>query len=193
MQHLCSPPLRQRCAIYTRKSALAPIGQEVTSLESQRAICSAYIASQQHKGWLELSLGRLRAPRFSAAVASMSVRRETPRPSMTSIRGHPTHMNKRPLASIGKSHAIGSSQTRELAERRPNFRLRSPSRRSVYGSFRRKLGESATCPNHSTDHVDAVAFAVRPGWISRIVAGDRKRVIARVEGEAFHHERVFEA
>ena len=40
-----------RCAIYTRKSAEPPIGQEVTSLESQRAICAAYVCSQRHKGW----------------------------------------------------------------------------------------------------------------------------------------------
>lgn len=45
----------RRCAIYTRKSATPPLDQEVTSLESQRAICSAYIASQQHKGWTELA------------------------------------------------------------------------------------------------------------------------------------------
>lgn len=44
-----------RCAIYTRKSFEPPIGQEVTSLESQRAICSSYIVSQQHRGWIELS------------------------------------------------------------------------------------------------------------------------------------------
>lgn len=44
----------KRCAIYTRKSADAPIPQEVTSLQSQRAICSSYVASQQHKGWVEL-------------------------------------------------------------------------------------------------------------------------------------------
>ena len=44
-----------RCAIYTRKSFQPPLGQEITSLESQRAICSAYIVSQQHKGWTELS------------------------------------------------------------------------------------------------------------------------------------------
>jgi site-specific DNA recombinase len=44
-----------RCAIYTRKSFQPPLGQEITSLESQRAICSAYVASQQHKGWIELS------------------------------------------------------------------------------------------------------------------------------------------
>lgn len=44
----------KRCAIYTRKSAEAPISQEVTSLQSQRAICSSYIISQQHKGWVEL-------------------------------------------------------------------------------------------------------------------------------------------
>lgn len=49
-----APAYRQRCAIYTRKSAAPPLGQEVTSLQSQRTICSSYIASQQHKGWTEL-------------------------------------------------------------------------------------------------------------------------------------------
>jgi DNA invertase Pin-like site-specific DNA recombinase len=44
-----------RCAIYTRKSFQPPLGQEITSLESQRAICSSYILSQQHKGWIELT------------------------------------------------------------------------------------------------------------------------------------------
>jgi site-specific DNA recombinase len=44
-----------RCAIYTRKSFQPPLGQELTSLESQRAICSSYIASQEHKGWIELA------------------------------------------------------------------------------------------------------------------------------------------
>ena len=45
----------KKCAIYTRKSFQPPIAQELTSLESQRAICSAYIASQQHKKWTELA------------------------------------------------------------------------------------------------------------------------------------------
>lgn len=44
-----------RCAIYTRKSFQPPAGQEITSLESQRAICSAYVSSQQHRGWLEIA------------------------------------------------------------------------------------------------------------------------------------------
>jgi site-specific DNA recombinase len=44
-----------RCAIYTRKSFQPPLGQEITSLKSQREICSSYIASQQHKGWIELT------------------------------------------------------------------------------------------------------------------------------------------
>ena len=43
-----------RCAIYTRKSAAPPLGQEITSLQSQRAICASYIVSQQHKGWREI-------------------------------------------------------------------------------------------------------------------------------------------
>ena len=48
------PPTPKRCAIYTRKSFQPPLGQEVTSLESQRAICASYVASQQHRGWIEL-------------------------------------------------------------------------------------------------------------------------------------------
>nr|WP_314447378.1 recombinase family protein [uncultured Sphingomonas sp.] len=48
------PAHSQRCAIYTRKSAAPPLGQEVTSLQSQRTICSSYIVSQQHKSWTEL-------------------------------------------------------------------------------------------------------------------------------------------
>lgn len=49
------PLTSKRCAIYTRKSFQPPLDQEVTSLESQRAICASYIASQQHRGWIELS------------------------------------------------------------------------------------------------------------------------------------------
>lgn len=48
------PGCRQRCAIYTRKSWAPPLEQEVTSLQSQRTICSSYITSQQHKGWIEI-------------------------------------------------------------------------------------------------------------------------------------------
>ena len=51
---MLGPACRQRCAIYTRKSAAPPLGQEITSLQSQRKICSSYITSQQHKSWTEL-------------------------------------------------------------------------------------------------------------------------------------------
>ena len=43
-----------RCAIYTRKSTAHHIERDYNSLESQREVCSAYITSQQHKGWMEL-------------------------------------------------------------------------------------------------------------------------------------------
>ena len=43
-----------RCAIYTRKSTECPTGQEMNSLAGQRAVCSAYIQCQAHKGWVEL-------------------------------------------------------------------------------------------------------------------------------------------
>ena len=45
----------KRCAIYTRKSFEPPVGQEITSLESQRTICASYLASQQHRGWVEIA------------------------------------------------------------------------------------------------------------------------------------------
>lgn len=45
----------QACAIYTRRSVGPDPHQDFNSLEGQRAICSAYVTSQRHKGWLELS------------------------------------------------------------------------------------------------------------------------------------------
>jgi site-specific DNA recombinase len=45
----------KRCAIYTRKSTDLGLERDFNSLEGQRAICSAYITSQRHKGWAELS------------------------------------------------------------------------------------------------------------------------------------------
>jgi DNA invertase Pin-like site-specific DNA recombinase len=47
-------PQAQRCAIYTRRSADQGLDQRFTSLESQRSICSSYIASQRPNGWSEI-------------------------------------------------------------------------------------------------------------------------------------------
>lgn len=44
----------KRCAIYTRKSTTQRLGHDVNSLVTQREISSAYIKSQQYKGWVEL-------------------------------------------------------------------------------------------------------------------------------------------
>ncbi|NJR80267.1 recombinase family protein [Sphingomonas corticis] len=44
----------RRCAIYTRKSTDERLDRDYNTLESQRDVCSAYIRSQRHKGWLEL-------------------------------------------------------------------------------------------------------------------------------------------
>jgi site-specific DNA recombinase len=41
-----------RCAVYTRKSTDEGLDQEFNSLDAQRAAAAAYIASQQHEGWL---------------------------------------------------------------------------------------------------------------------------------------------
>lgn len=45
----------QRCAIYTRKSTDDRLERDYNSLESQRDICSAYVRSQRHKGWIEIA------------------------------------------------------------------------------------------------------------------------------------------
>ena len=48
------PPLpkRVRCAVYTRKSNEEGLQQEFNSLDAQREAAQAYIASQQHDGWI---------------------------------------------------------------------------------------------------------------------------------------------
>lgn len=48
------PTAIKRCAIYTRKSTTHRLEHEVSSLVTQREICSAYVTSQQYKGWVEL-------------------------------------------------------------------------------------------------------------------------------------------
>jgi DNA invertase Pin-like site-specific DNA recombinase len=45
-------PSIKRCAIYTRKSTDRGLDQDFNSLKAQQAICSAYIASQSHRGWV---------------------------------------------------------------------------------------------------------------------------------------------
>lgn len=43
-----------RCATYTRKSTDEGLDRDFTSLDAQREACAAYIASQQHEGWIAL-------------------------------------------------------------------------------------------------------------------------------------------
>jgi DNA invertase Pin-like site-specific DNA recombinase len=50
-----SQTVQKRCAIYTRKSTSAGLEVEFNTLETQREVCSAYIKSQGHKNWIELS------------------------------------------------------------------------------------------------------------------------------------------
>lgn len=49
-------PLK-RCAIYTRKSTNHLLERDINSLTMQREICSAYVTSQQYRGWVELPCG----------------------------------------------------------------------------------------------------------------------------------------
>ena len=41
-----------RCAVYTRKSTEEGLQQEFNSLDAQREAGQAYVASQQHEGWV---------------------------------------------------------------------------------------------------------------------------------------------
>ena len=52
-ENACARPVI-RCAIYTLNSTECPTGQDMNSLEGQRAVCSAYIQCQAHTGWVEL-------------------------------------------------------------------------------------------------------------------------------------------
>src|SRR5207237_8495006 len=47
-----APQPVRRCAIYARKSQEPGFAQFMTSLEAQKEICSAYIKSQEHRGWI---------------------------------------------------------------------------------------------------------------------------------------------
>lgn len=53
MPHPDVPEIK-RCAIYTRKSTDHLLDRDVNSLAAQREICSGYVTSQRHKGWVEL-------------------------------------------------------------------------------------------------------------------------------------------
>ena len=44
----------KRCAIYTRKSTTHRLEHDVNSPVTQAWLSSAYIKSQQYKGWIEL-------------------------------------------------------------------------------------------------------------------------------------------
>jgi DNA invertase Pin-like site-specific DNA recombinase len=48
------PAAQVRCAIYTRKSTEEGREQEFNSLDAQREAAQAYLASQQHQGWIGL-------------------------------------------------------------------------------------------------------------------------------------------
>jgi site-specific DNA recombinase len=46
------PILKQRCAIYTRKSSEEGLDMAFNSLDAQREACEAYVASQKAEGWV---------------------------------------------------------------------------------------------------------------------------------------------
>lgn len=47
--------MKTRCAIYTRKSTEEGLDQGFNSLDAQFEACAAYITSQRHEGWKQLS------------------------------------------------------------------------------------------------------------------------------------------
>jgi DNA invertase Pin-like site-specific DNA recombinase len=50
---LVATPLK-RCAIYARKSIEQGLDHHFNSLDAQCALCSAYITSQKHRGWVPI-------------------------------------------------------------------------------------------------------------------------------------------
>jgi site-specific DNA recombinase len=73
-----------RCAIYTRKSTSIGLDAEVSSLQSQREVCQAYIKCQAHRNWVELptvyddggySGGTLERPALQRLVADIEAGR----------------------------------------------------------------------------------------------------------------------
>jgi site-specific DNA recombinase len=74
----------KRCAIYTRKSTSIGLDAEVSSLQSQREVCQAYIKCQAHRNWVELpavyddggySGGTLERPALQRMVADIEAGR----------------------------------------------------------------------------------------------------------------------
>jgi site-specific DNA recombinase len=54
MKNRPSDKPRVRCAVYTRKSTEEGLDKDFNSLDAQRESAQAYIASQQHEGWIAL-------------------------------------------------------------------------------------------------------------------------------------------
>jgi site-specific DNA recombinase len=67
-----SPPrlgtFTKRCAIYARKSIENGLERDFNSLEAQCALCSAYITSQQHRGWVEIEKPYIDAGQSGATI-----------------------------------------------------------------------------------------------------------------------------
>src|SRR5450759_917526 len=73
-----------RCAIYTRKSSEEGLEQNFNSLDAQREACSAYIQSQRHEGWREVTTayedggysgGNLERPALQQLLTDIKVRK----------------------------------------------------------------------------------------------------------------------
>ena len=47
--------MKQRCALYTRKSSEEGLDQEFNSLDAQREACEAFVKSQKSEGWCSLA------------------------------------------------------------------------------------------------------------------------------------------
>jgi DNA invertase Pin-like site-specific DNA recombinase len=60
-------PRKKRCAIYVRKSSEKGLTQDFNSLHAQREICSSYISTQAHRGWVEVTT-RYEDPGISGAT-----------------------------------------------------------------------------------------------------------------------------
>lgn len=74
MANLREQAASKRCAIYTRVSSEHGLHKDFNSLPAQRAICSAYIQSQQHKGWTETEKTYVDAAQSGASLDRPAMR-----------------------------------------------------------------------------------------------------------------------
>ena len=113
--------IRQRCAIYTRKSTEEGLEQDFNSLDAQREACAAYIVSQKHEGWAELSDryddggfsgGTMDRPGLKQLLMDVSSKREASNDKIVSVSYGRTLKWRNASFNVTGAHDLVSDNTR---------------------------------------------------------------------------------